>query len=33
MAVGLAYKDVSINIGASEAGGFTGTLNWDYDGF
>ncbi len=33
MAVGLAYNDVSMNIGASETGGFEGALDWGYDGF
>ncbi len=33
MAVGLAYNDVSMSIGASESGGFEGTLDWGYDGF
>jgi hypothetical protein len=33
MAVGLAYNRVSMNIGAEDDGGFTGRLDWGYDGF
>lgn len=33
MAVGLAYNQVSMNIGAAEDDGFTGRLDWGYDGF
>ena len=33
IAVGLAYNDVSMSIGASETGGFEGALDWGYDGF
>lgn len=32
-ALGLAYNDVSLNIGAKEDHGFEGRLNWAYDGF
>ena len=32
MAVGLAYNRVSMNIGAQEDDGFTGRINWGYDG-
>jgi len=32
MAVGLAYNKVSMNIGAQEDNGFTGRLDWGYDG-
>ena len=33
MAVGLAYDRVSMNIGAEDTSGFTGQLDWGYDGF
>jgi hypothetical protein len=33
MAVGLAYNRVSMNIGAEGESGFTGRLDWGYDGF
>jgi len=33
MAVGLAYDRVSMSIGAQEDGGFSGQLDWGYDGF
>ena len=33
IAVGLAYNDVVMNIGATETGGFEGALDWGYDGF
>ena len=33
MDIGLAYNDVSMNIRASESGGFEGALDWGYDGF
>ncbi len=33
MAVGLAYNDVSMNVGASKTGGFEGALDWGYEGF
>jgi len=33
MAIGLAYNEVSMNIGATETGGFEGALDWGYDGF
>ena len=33
MAVGLAYDRVSMNIGAEEASGFNGRIDWGYDGF
>jgi hypothetical protein len=32
MAVGLAYNSVSMNIGAQDDGGFSGRLDWGYDG-
>lgn len=32
MAVGLAYNRVSMNIGAQEDDGFTGRIDWGYDG-
>jgi hypothetical protein len=32
MAVGLAYDRVSMNLGAQDADGFDGRLNWGYDG-
>ena len=32
MAVGLAYNRVSMNIGAQEDNGFTGRIDWGYDG-
>ena len=33
MAVGLAYNRVSMNLGAQEDDGFTGRIDWGYDGF
>jgi hypothetical protein len=33
MAVGLAYNQVSMNIGAEEDDGFNGRIDWGYDGF
>ena len=33
MALGLSYNDVSMNIGASETGGYEGRVDWAYDGF
>jgi len=33
MAVGLAYNQVSMNIGAEKDSGFDGRLDWGYDGF
>ena len=33
MAIGLAYNEVAMNVGASEEGGFEGALDWGYDGF
>lgn len=33
MAVGLAYNQVSMNIGAQDSSGFNGRLDWGYDGF
>ncbi len=33
MAVGLSYNDVSMDIDASETGGYEGTVDWAYDGF
>jgi hypothetical protein len=33
MAVGLAYDRVSMNIGAEDTSGFSGQLDWGYDGF
>lgn len=33
MAIGLAYNEVAMNIGASESGGFEGAIDWGYDGF
>jgi hypothetical protein len=33
MAVGLAYNRVSMNIGAEEDDGFSGRIDWGYDGF
>jgi hypothetical protein len=32
-AVGLAYNDVALNVGANEDDGFEGRLVWAYDGF
>jgi hypothetical protein len=31
-AVGVAYNDVSMNISASDSGGWNGSLDWGYDG-
>ena len=33
MALGLAYNRVAMNIGAEDADGFSGRLDWGYDGF
>lgn len=33
MALGLAYNRVSMNIGAEDTDGFSGRLDWGYDGF
>ena len=33
MAIGLAYNDVSLDVNATESGGFEGALDWGYDGF